>query len=284
MEASFGRMPSEAFPFRERSMPAINRIRKSYELLFVPKPTPPYDPQWEEDQAWYKEAVAKDGVDYDELKKYAETKFAELNEAFDVIDKKAEWFFGIAFGSAGAAILAFQSWKLSPLVCAPSLASLFVAMWLAMRARIPISKPTTMSIRDAVSVAEKDSAWKLRMIASTHCAASGMLRVTDWKSGQLQRALGALVLAALLFLLPVTVSHYFSGSPPSPDRSSESSRSVSAEHTVGPEAAKEAYPAKDISLRAVPSGSLGSGPARHNPVRGSALDSSVPQPREQSKP
>jgi hypothetical protein len=215
-------------------MPAIDRIRELCKWLFTPKPQPPYDQQWQEDQTWYIQATAKEGLDYDELKKYADAKYTELNEAFDALDKKAEWFFGIAFGSAGAAILAFQSWKLSPVICAPALASLFFAMMFAMRARMPMLKPTTMSIRDAIRVAENDPVWKLRMIASTHCATSGLRRVTDWKSTQLQRALGALIVSAFLFLLPVVVSRYFGPAHEADRSSSETSQSGTAERTARP--------------------------------------------------
>jgi hypothetical protein len=217
------------FSFWGRSVPTIDRIKELCQRLFPPKPQPPYDSK--DEHAWYSQATAKEGIDYDELKRYADAKYVELNEAFDAIDKKAEWFFGIAFGSAGAAIVAFHSWKLSPVICSPSLACLFVAMLLAMRARMPMSRPTTMSVRDAISVAENDPAWKLRMIASTHCAVAGMFCVTNWKSANLQRAVRALTLSAFLFLLPVIVSHY-SAADSQIDRSSANSGSGTAEHTA----------------------------------------------------
>ncbi len=190
-------------------------------------PNLPADSEWERDCKWYRELKAsKNDSDYDPIKEFADKKYVEVSAIHDLIDKKAEWVFGIAFASAGAMAAAVQSWKLSVLFCSPSFACLFLAMFWALRIRIPVAQTIPMTIKGALRRGKRTRSWKAVMIASVHCAATGIRHVIAWKSSQLKRAAYALTWAAILFFLLMLISHPF---PVSEPKTSQSAQSDSAE-------------------------------------------------------
>ncbi len=219
---------------------------KRWRQLFPPKAVPPYDITWEADDKWYQAAKPKPDVDYSDVKAYAEKKYAEMCSVYDTVDKKAEWLFGIAFASSGALIAALNSWKMGVALCflsVPAFGCFVLAMALAIRARMPGPRPSTMTIKDMVSVRERDPAWMLALIGSTHCAATGLRHVTEWKSGQLSNAARFLIAGSVLFFVVLlAASPFVSRDPVAPlaarypypqsDTNSESARSNSGVEMV----------------------------------------------------
>jgi hypothetical protein len=185
----------------------MNRL---YFWLFPPRVKSPYDRKWKKEREWFQSVTAIDGVDYTEAQKYAEKKYDEMCKVYEAIDKKGEWVFGIAFAASGAALAALHQWKLPfwPIFAsAPSLICLTVAMVLALRARMPAERPSTMKIRDFVHVCESAPSWIASAIAGMHCTVEGFQRVNKWKSDQINRASFALILGAVLFFpMPLVAS------------------------------------------------------------------------------
>jgi len=214
------------------------QVKRFWRWVFPPVPHDPYDPEWEEDKKWYDDLKEKDGVNYDQIKEYADKKYIEVTSIHDVIEKKAEWVFGIAFASAGALMAATQSWKLSVLCCAPSFACLFFAMAWALRIRTPVTQLIPMSIRVAVLTREGDPSWQVAMIASVHLAAEGVRRISMWKSHQLKRAAWCLALSAAAFFLVMVFSRPFPMADPT---SYQSAGRDSAEQTAPVSAAGEIH-------------------------------------------
>jgi hypothetical protein len=169
--------------------------------IFSRRPVEPYNKKWEENRDWYKSVSPTDGVEYGDLKDFADKKYAESCAVHDAMDKKAEWLFGIASAATGAIFVAIKSWGMSWVLCVPSFACAVVALALCLRTRDPGGRSTQMTIRNMVLVRERDPSWKLRMIASAHCAVIGLNCLIDWKGEQLTRASKWLVWGAVLFFI-----------------------------------------------------------------------------------
>lgn len=213
-------------------------VKQCWRWFFPPVPRDPYDAEWEQDKKWYDDLREKDGVNYAPIKEYADQKYVELTAIHDVIEKKAEWVFGIAFASAGALMAATQSWKLSVFYCTASFLFLFLAMAWALRIRTPVTQLIPMSIRTAVLTREGDPSWQVAMIASVHLAAEGVRRIAMWKSRQLKRAAWCLALSAAAFFSVMVFSHPF---PTAETNSYQHAGKDSAERTAPASAAGEIH-------------------------------------------
>jgi len=169
---------------------------------------------YEAEQA-YKEAVAwymdfqpsSDG--YELVLEFAEAKYDEIKATFDVIDKKAEWCFGLA-SAASAAVIAFpERTGLSFVAVMPVVAILLWSMHLALRSRVPCDVPSSFGVNDAIERHESTGnlpAWKA---ASLHCATKGMEQIVAWKTESLVYAVRMLVAAMIVLCCLRLVSEFW---------------------------------------------------------------------------
>jgi hypothetical protein len=167
------------------------------------------DPEFVRADKWYAvdfTPVAEGNVDYKQVAEYAHDLRAEVSAAFETLDKKAEWLFGLGLLSVGAMSWMAKEWSVSwgwfilPLICA------FASLLFSMRSRLPRNSFLPLSAKAALERAEADSehfhAW---LAASTHVAVTGLLFVCARKAVLLKWSAGFLI-AGAFFLSIATLS------------------------------------------------------------------------------
>lgn len=136
--------------------------------------------------------------DYESVLNFAESKYEEIKSAFDIIDKKAEWCFGLA-SAATAALIAFpERAGLSFNAVLPVVVILLWSMHLALRSRIPCDVPTSFGVNDAIERHESTGKFQAWKAASLHCATKGMERIVAWKTESLVYAVRMQVAAMIV--------------------------------------------------------------------------------------
>ncbi len=97
----------------------------------------------------------KDGVDYSLVMKHAQDLYRENREATASLDKKVDWFFGIAAGAIAGVLGGKSSLGLTVVQSGCIAIPFLVAMGLAIRAKAPLARFQPIIIPFAIPIAEQ---------------------------------------------------------------------------------------------------------------------------------
>lgn len=193
----------------------------------------------------------REGVEYATLQAFAERQYDQVRESNAKIDQKAEWLFGVALVAIGAAYAAAGDWGVSLGWFVPSVAAAFAVLFLAVKTRIPERKPLPFGIRSAVDIAHSGYVPAAWMVASLHCAFSGLQRLNHWKGRHLEAAARALILGLILFALPLWVESAFRSSSPRSFRTGAEERIRADEESAAVRREPAAIPQTEESQEAL---------------------------------
>jgi hypothetical protein len=163
-------------------------------------------PKVKEARQWYFDTFKpKTGISYDIALKYAEDNDKELKDSFAALDKKAEWFYGVAIVAMSAVYFMAPEKTVCRLVTwgLPSLALSAIAFVSLMRTKIPGARPGGLDIKGAIDCVESQDNPSAVISANLHCATKELAEVNEWKAKQITSASYALVLA--FFLAPLVL-------------------------------------------------------------------------------
>jgi hypothetical protein len=165
-------------------------------------------PRYQKEMDWYmKEFKPKVGADYTIALTYAKEHYEEAKALFTSLDKKAEWFYGLAIVAMSAVYLLLPDKTLFSLTWGiPSLLCAFLALWSLVSMRLPTIRPTGMTVRGAMECVEHDigqnaTPW---ICANLHCAIQDWNAINAWKAYRLHYAGRAILVAFLLVPLVMT--------------------------------------------------------------------------------
>jgi hypothetical protein len=178
------------------------------------KPDPHSDERWLAEKRWYDSFAPRESLDYSDAMQYAEKRYTAIVDADRQIDRKAEWLFGIAFAATGAAMAAILSKHVSLLLSIPTLTFLGLAMFLAIRARLPSEREAPADIKGALVIYEDERSPKAIVAANIHLADKAVVLVSEWKSSTLLAATKSMFISAVLFLVPLALSSWRSTADP----------------------------------------------------------------------
>jgi hypothetical protein len=162
-------------------------------------------PRWLEEKSWFDSYQPSKAHDYADMLLYAEKRYSEVVESDRRIDAKAEWIFGIAFAAIGGCAAAIISSRVPLGWSMPTLFTLALSMYDAIKVRLPSAREAPASIRDAIANDENEEPAKAIHAANIHLATEGNVIISAWKSTELLAATRLLLTATALFLLPLLV-------------------------------------------------------------------------------
>lgn len=175
------------------------------------------DPDVKSQTAWYEEWRAKEGIKYDVALKYAEHKYKEVVDGSAILEKKAEWFYGLAIATIGAAVYLSPEKSITGMMWAvPSILLSGLAIKSVMSVRTPGDRPAAMTVRNAIRCVEGPEDPVPVLCGNFHIATEAAKRVNTWKSDHLRNASRALVAGFISLILTIPLSSPAKEEPSSP--------------------------------------------------------------------
>ena len=180
----------------------MNPITEFWHAISAKYPSPPYNEDWKKDYEWWSsEFLPHTDVDYDNLLEYSQRRYENLDQAISSINEKAEWMFGLTTAAVGFMTTRTTGHRLIDSVLGLAVLSALMTLWLALRSRLPETRPLPMSVRDAMEQAHRNLHPKAWMTASMHLVIEGLVVVDRWKGKQLNAASKTLILMCACFAI-----------------------------------------------------------------------------------
>jgi hypothetical protein len=153
-------------------------------------------------------APAHESGVYAPIEEFAEKQFEFVAAATDTLDKKADGWARFASAMAGATVTAASTTLIKIgntylFLCAGLV--LFVSVIMAIRAGMPLSALTPITVRNLLKVADVPSApsepqIKSAIAASYHVAVEGTNRINEWKSRLIELSFYVFIIGYIVML------------------------------------------------------------------------------------